>query len=173
MLNIVHVTYNLILPVAYHKAGSNSIFKIMKLRHRKLNILTNAPPKYIFNIFFFLFYTGVSLINNTELVLGIQKDIQLYICVYIFFFKFFFSFRLLQNIDESSFCYTVSPPYLSILNMCVSLASLSEIATAILVLVTMGHLSLSFKKTFTYFSLNNRSLVCHGNSSANSNVTMV
>ena len=94
MLNIVHVTYNLILTVAYHKAGSNSIFKILKLRHRKLNILTNAPPKYIFNIFF-LFYIGVSLINSTELVLGIQKDIQLYICVYIFFFKFFFSFRLL------------------------------------------------------------------------------
>ena len=89
----------------------------MKLRHRKLNTLTNAPPKHIFK-FLKKFYIGVSLINNSELVYGIQKDIQVYIYVCIYFSNSF-SFRLLQNIEQSSFCYTVSPPCLFILNICV------------------------------------------------------
>ena len=42
------------------------------------------------------------------------KVIQLYVYIYSFFFKIFFSYRLSQNIEQSSLCYTVDPSWLSI-----------------------------------------------------------
>ena len=46
------------------------------------------------------------MINNVVLVSGIQKNESvIHICVSIF--KDFFLFRLLQNIEQSSLCYTV------------------------------------------------------------------
>ena len=46
-----------------------------------------------------------------------RKVIQLYI--YLFFFRILFLFRLSQNIESSSLCYTVGPCGLSVLNIVV------------------------------------------------------
>ena len=42
--------------------------------------------------------------------------IRLYlcICIYILFFRFFFLYRLLENIEYSSLCYTVGPFWFSL-----------------------------------------------------------
>ena len=66
-----------------------------------------------------LFYIGVSLINNIVLVSGVQQsDSVIHIHVSILF-QILFPFRLLQNIEQSSLCYTVGPCLLSILNIAV------------------------------------------------------
>ena len=51
------------------------------------------------------------------LVSGIQQSDS--VIHYLFFLKFFFSFRLLQNIEQSSLCCIVGPCWLSILNIAV------------------------------------------------------
>ena len=57
------------------------------------------------------------MINNVVLVSGIQKsDSVIHIQVSILF-QILFPFRLLQNIEQSSLCYTVGPYWLSILNI--------------------------------------------------------
>ena len=62
----------------------------------------------------FLFYIGVS-IKNVVLVSGVQQsDSVIHIHVSILF-QILFPFRLLQNIEQSSLCYTVGPCRLSIL----------------------------------------------------------
>ena len=67
-------------------------------------------------IFFkFLVYIGAQLINNVVLVSGVrQSDSVEHIHVSILF-QILFPFRLLQNIEQSSLCYTVGPCWLSIL----------------------------------------------------------
>ena len=59
------------------------------------------------------------MINNVVLVSGVkQSDSVIHIHVSILF-QIIFAFRLLQNIEQSSPCYTVGPCRLSILNIAV------------------------------------------------------
>ena len=44
-----------------------------------------------------------------------SKGIQLFIYRYLFFFKYFSPYKLLQNIEQSSLCYTVGRGWLSVL----------------------------------------------------------
>ena len=70
-------------------------------------------------IFKFLFYVGVELINNVVLVSGVQQgDSVIHIHVSIHF-QILFPLRLLQDIEQSSLCYTIGPCWLSILNIAV------------------------------------------------------
>ena len=55
------------------------------------------------------------MINNVVLVSGVQQSNSvIHIHVYILF-QILFPFRLLQNIEQSSLCYTVGPCWLSII----------------------------------------------------------
>ena len=74
----------------------------------------------VFFFFFnFLFYIRVKLINNVVLVSGVQQsDSVIHIHVSLLF-QILFPIRLLQNIEQSSLCYTVGPCWLSILNIAV------------------------------------------------------
>ena len=57
------------------------------------------------------------MINKAVLVSGVQQsDSVIHIHVSILF-QILFPFRLSQNIEQSSLCYTVGPCWLSILNM--------------------------------------------------------
>ena len=57
------------------------------------------------------------MINNVVLVSGVhQSDSVIHVHVSVFF-QIHFSFRLLQNIEQSSLCYTVGPCWLSVLNI--------------------------------------------------------
>ena len=59
------------------------------------------------------------MINNVVLVSDIQQsDSVIHIHVSILF-QILFLIRLLQNIEQSSLCYTVGPCWLSILNIVV------------------------------------------------------
>ena len=59
------------------------------------------------------------MINNVVLVSGVQQsDLVIHIHVSILF-QILFPFKLLQNIEQSSLCYTVGPCWLSILNVAV------------------------------------------------------
>ena len=59
------------------------------------------------------------MINNVVLVSGVQQsDSIIHIHVSILF-QILFPFRLLQNIKQSSLCYTVGPCWLTILNITV------------------------------------------------------
>ena len=77
-----------------------------------------------FSSFFFFFLTEVQLGYNVILVSDAQQsDSVLYIhiyvyihtCEYISLFQILFPYRLLENIEHSSLCYTVGLCYLSIL----------------------------------------------------------
>ena len=70
-------------------------------------------------IFKFLFYIGVQFISNVVLVSGVQKSDSVVRIHASILFQVLFPFRLLQNIEQSSLCYTVGPCWLSILNLCV------------------------------------------------------
>ena len=60
-------------------------------------------------MFNLLFYIGGQLINNIELVSGVQQsDLAIHVTISIIF-QFLFPSRLLQHIDQSSLCYTVGP----------------------------------------------------------------
>ena len=64
-----------------------------------------------------LFYVWVELMSNVRIVWGVQQsDSVIYIHGTILS-QFVFPFRLLQDIEQSSQCYTVSPFWLSILNI--------------------------------------------------------
>ena len=59
------------------------------------------------------------MVNNVVLVLGVQQsDSVIHIHVSILF-QILFPFRLLQNIEQSSLCYTVGFCWLAILNIVV------------------------------------------------------
>ena len=67
----------------------------------------------------FLFYIGLELINNVVMVLGVQQsDSVIHIHVSILF-QIIFPFRLLQNNEQNTLCYSVDPCWLSILNIAV------------------------------------------------------
>ena len=75
-------------------------------------------PLYFF-FFNFLFYIVVQLINNVALVSGVQQSDSVIHTHISILFQVLFPFRLLQNIEQSSLCYTVGPCWLSILNLCI------------------------------------------------------
>ena len=59
------------------------------------------------------------MIDNVMLVSGVQQsDSVIHIYVPILF-QILFPFRLLQNIEQSSLCYTVGPCWLSVSNIAV------------------------------------------------------
>ena len=71
------------------------------------------------SFFNFLVYIGIQLINNIVLVSGVQQSdsvIRIHVSI---LFQVLFSFRLLQNTEQSSLCYTVDLCWLSILNIAV------------------------------------------------------
>ena len=61
------------------------------------------------------------VINNV-LVSGVQQIVQ-QIYMYLFLFQIHLLIRVLQNIEQSSLCYTVGPCWLSILSVKVKLLS--------------------------------------------------
>ena len=71
------------------------------------------------SFFNFLVYIGIQLINNIVLVSGVQQSdsvIRIHVSI---LFQVLFSFRLLQNTEQSSLCYTVGLCWLPILNIAV------------------------------------------------------
>ena len=88
-------------------------------RRNKLRGVKQISPDHHNNItFFFLLvfvFIEILLIYNIVLVSGIQcKLIQLYTCIYTLF-QILFHYRLSQNVEYSSLCYTVRLCCLSIL----------------------------------------------------------
>ena len=68
-------------------------------------------------IYLFLLYIGAQLIGNFVWVSALQQNAS---AIHVSsFFKIMFSFRLLQNNEQSSLCYTVGPCWLFILNVVV------------------------------------------------------
>ena len=65
-----------------------------------------SPPL----LFFFFFFNLI--VFSMLLVSGVQQSDSV---IHIFFSQIFFPYRLLQNIEYSSLCYTVGPCWLSIL----------------------------------------------------------
>ena len=66
------------------------------------------------------------MINNVVLVSGVQQsDSVIHIHVSILF-QILFPFRLSDNIEQSSLCYTVGPCWLSILNIAVCTRQIGE-----------------------------------------------
>ena len=63
--------------------------------------LANCPPPFFLN---FVFYIGVSLINNVVLVSGVQQSDSVIHTHVSILFQILFPFRLLQNIERSSLC---------------------------------------------------------------------
>ena len=65
------------------------------------------------------------MINNVVLVSGVQQSNSVtYIYIYIYIlYQILLPRRLLQNIVQSSLCYTVGPCWLSILNIAVGVVS--------------------------------------------------
>ena len=59
------------------------------------------------------------MIDNVVLASGIQQSGST-IHIHLFFFKILSLFKFLQNIEQSSHCYTVGPCWLSILNIAVA-----------------------------------------------------
>ena len=65
--------------------------------------ISESTPELLLSRCFFLFFFKVKMIVE----------------VIFFFFQILFPFRLLHNIEQSSFCYTVGPCWLSSLNIAV------------------------------------------------------
>ena len=63
---------------------------------------------------------AAELINNVKIVSGIQQSDSVILIHGSILSQIFFPFRLLQNIEQSSQCYTVGPCWLSVLNIAVS-----------------------------------------------------
>ena len=59
------------------------------------------------NYFKNLFFVGAELINNVELVSGMQQSNS--VIHMSILFQIIFLFMLLQNIEQSSLCYTAGP----------------------------------------------------------------
>ena len=59
--------------------------------------------------------------------------IYIYVDIYIFFSRFFFPYRLLQNIEYSSLCYSVGPCWLSILYIAVCICLKSTLENSLVV----------------------------------------
>ena len=61
------------------------------------------------NYFKNLLYIGAELINNVVLVSGVQQSNSVIHIHMPILFQILFLFMLLQNIEQSSLCYTVGP----------------------------------------------------------------
>ena len=59
------------------------------------------------------------MINNVVLVSGVQQSDSVMQMQVSILFQILFPFRLLQNVEQSSLCYTVGPCWLSMLNITV------------------------------------------------------
>ena len=71
------------------------------------------------------------MIYNVVLVSGVQQSdsvIHIHVCIR---FQILFPFRLLQNVGQSSLCYTGDPCWLSILNIVVCICQLFEITVTV------------------------------------------
>ena len=67
------------------------------------------------HLFCFVFLIEVELIYNVMLVSSVKRsDSVIHTYIYILF-QILFPYRLLQNIECSSLCYTVDPCWLSVL----------------------------------------------------------
>ena len=89
------------------------------LDQHRAHYLSFPDQIHICNLKIFLFYTGVELINKVVLVSIVQQSdsvIRIHVSI---LFQILFPFRFLQNIEQSSLCYTVGPYWLSILNIAV------------------------------------------------------
>ena len=96
-----------------------------RMARQTIQSVSEVTEQLGFFVFIFLikklkqFYIGVYLINSVMLVSGVQQsDSIIHIQVSILF-QILFPFWLLQNIEQSSLCYTVGPCWLSILNIAV------------------------------------------------------
>ena len=79
---------------------------------------------FLFAYLFILIFIGVQLIYNVVLVSGVQQsDSVMYIkCMYIYVyigFQILFHYKLLQDTEYGSLCYTVGLCWLSILYIAV------------------------------------------------------
>ena len=92
-------------------------FKMPQLSHR-YGLLSNTIEKryFLFNII--LSTIKFQLLSTHHLALGTYL-FYLFIFSFYILFQIIFSFRLLQNIELSSLCFTVGPCWLSILNIAV------------------------------------------------------
>ena len=81
------------------------------------NFLTSKLVYQPLIFFFFSFYVGEQLVNNVVLASGIQESDSVIHTHISILFQILFPFRLLQNIEQSSLCYTGGPCSLSILYM--------------------------------------------------------
>ena len=84
-----------------------SNFGMFAMRSHAFSLPCNMKQQGVdFN---FLFYIRVQLIDNIVLVSSVQQsDLAIHIYVSILF-QILSPFRLLQNIEQSSLCYTVGP----------------------------------------------------------------
>ena len=96
-----------------------------RMARQTIQSVSEVTEQLGFFVFIFLikklkqFYIGVYLINSVMLVSGVQQsDSIIHIQVSILF-QILFPFWLLQNIEQSSLCYSVGPCWLSILNIVV------------------------------------------------------
>ena len=71
----------------------------------------------LLHFFKVLFYIGVELINNVRIVSGVPQSDSVIHTHGSILSQIFSPFRLLQNTEQNSQCYTVGPCWLSILNM--------------------------------------------------------
>ena len=71
----------------------------------------------LLHFFKVLFYIGVELINNVRIVSGVPQSDSVIHTHGSILSQIFSPFRLLQNTEQSSQCYTVGPCCSSILNM--------------------------------------------------------
>ena len=102
---------------SYH-LHSNMLSPLCALLYPYLTYYILTLP-FFFIIIKVLFYIGVYLINNDVLVTGIQQSDSVIPIQVSILFQILFPFKLLQNIEPSSLCYTVGPCWLSILNIVV------------------------------------------------------
>ena len=91
-----------------------TVFSVIFKKWKKIEKLIIALYNFFFNLLFILYWSTVSV-----LVSGVQQ-IDSVIHIHLpFFVRFCSLYRLLQNIEQSSLCYTVGPCWISILNISV------------------------------------------------------
>ena len=97
------------------------------------------------------------MIDNVVLASGMQQSGST-IHIHLFFFKILSLFKFLQNIEQSSHCYTVGPCWLSILNIAVAHILLTYN------MIILPDLSSSLTARLTYSSFSMLQLKCgfHG-----------
>ena len=89
-------------------------YSIWGFRIRTWKIFLKTNSYYVFclcfNYYFILVYRWFTIFYKFQVY---SKEIYIYVCIYIFLFQIPFSFRLWQNTEQSSLCYTVGLCWLS------------------------------------------------------------